>query len=72
MTADLEKIRQDAQRVQHCLNADAVPAGQHLSDCVTVCSWARVDPRSLPAELELLRLEKQQSHDQLREAQKVL
>ncbi|XP_069373606.1 kinesin-like protein KIF20A [Paralichthys olivaceus] len=45
MSEDLEKIREDAQSVQHCLN-------RHTQ----------------AAELEMLRLEKQQSHDQLQEA----
>ncbi|XP_062234457.1 kinesin-like protein KIF20B [Platichthys flesus] len=45
MSEDLEKIREDAQSVQHCLSR-----------------------RTLTGELEALRLEKQQSQDQLQEA----
>ncbi|XP_035002284.1 kinesin-like protein KIF20B isoform X2 [Hippoglossus stenolepis] len=45
MGEDLEKIKEDAQSVQHCLNR-----------------------QTHTGELEALRLEKQQSHDQLQEA----
>ncbi|XP_071318051.1 kinesin-like protein KIF20A isoform X2 [Trachinotus anak] len=49
MTEDLEKIREDAQSVHHCLT-------EHTHT----------------AELEVLQLEKQQSHDQLQEAKESL
>nr|XP_046232599.1 kinesin-like protein KIF20A isoform X2 [Scatophagus argus] len=49
LTEDLEKIREDAQSVHHCLT-------EHTHS----------------AELEVLRLEKQQSHDQLQEAKQNL
>ncbi|KAM9336984.1 kinesin-like protein KIF20B [Symphorus nematophorus] len=49
MTEDLQRIREDAQTVHHCLTEDT-----HA------------------AELEALRLEKQQSHDQLQEVQQSL
>ncbi|XP_041818845.1 kinesin-like protein KIF20A isoform X2 [Chelmon rostratus] len=49
LTVDLEKIREDAQSVHHCLTE-----------------------QTHTAELEVLRLEKQQSHDQLQEAKESL